>query len=66
MVATADSGYLVYAQDVQAPLFDPVKNPRVGQTRAALAMIDSRIAAGQVLSQMVADELKRIGASPTP
>lgn len=64
MVATADTGYLVYAQDKQAPDMDPLKNPQVEQTRIALAAVVSRFASSDTLSQLVAEGLKR--ANPPP
>jgi peptidyl-prolyl cis-trans isomerase D len=61
MVATADTGYLVYAQDKKPPVLDPAKNPRVLQIRSELAAASARFSAAAYLTQMVADELKRSG-----
>ncbi len=58
MVATSDQGYLVYAADKKLPDLSET-GPQYAEARAQLAANISRFDSGAVLSELVAQELKR-------
>jgi peptidyl-prolyl cis-trans isomerase D len=58
LVSAKDKGYLVYAVDKKLPDFSDT-NPQYATTKAQLAAYSARLDASSVLSELVAQELKK-------
>ena len=58
LVVAKDKGYLVYAVDKKLPDFNDA-NPQYATAKAQLAAYSARLGASSVLSELVAQELKK-------